>query len=241
MFRVLAVVSVAVVGCSSTPDEGGQWVSTTEAPNVVNLTDGSSMCTGAKVGARVFLTARHCDFRIGALDISHADGEDSVTVKVEDLVTAPAEASMTAYDLAFFVVDRDTPSFPPAQFRVAPRAFPRPAIGFGLGCNEDKLRRFTLRTIPDAEFVQLYPALRAETAPIARFDGPDGACEGDSGAPLFDDEGVIVGVVSRRRGDTPEDARTIVAAKTDAWMADLLRTVRVEREHPAWRDLQLRD
>lgn len=239
LLKNAVVIAVALIGCSSTPDEGGQWVTSADAPYAVHMSTATTTCSGAKVGARVFVTARHCGFNFGALRISRADGEHSVALTVEDFVTAPEDASLKAYDLAFLVVDRDTPMFSHAPFRVTPRAFPRPVRGFGFGCDDEQLRRLTLRTIPDDEFARLYPTLDAATAPIARFDGPDGVCEGDSGGPLVDDEGAIVGVLSRYRGDSPEDARIIVAAKTNASMAALLRTARAQREHPAWRDLQL--
>lgn len=244
MLRWIGVaLCLAFPACSDAPEQGGEWVENADAPFVITITDATGRCTGAKVGPRVFVTARHCAFGVGPLQLSHANGENAVTVTAADFVTAPEDSSMTAYDLAFFVVDRDTPTFAVAPFRVTPRAFPRPVKGFGFGCDGAKLRRFTLTTIPDDSFAQLYPQLvdGAATAPIARFDGPDGICDGDSGGPLVDDAGVVLGVVSRVRGFTGDDARIVVAAKTNAAMAALLRATRADRAHPGWRDLALVD
>jgi Trypsin len=202
------------------------------APQVVLFQTSLGNCTATKVGPRVFLTAHHCIDK-AARQATLEQDDKSYAVIVEGFASAPPSVTKSVYDFAFVFLDRDTPSIPAAPVRVAVGAPLERQRALGFGCS-DELREYNLDPASQGEFEAYARAVgvkepgRHEDAPITVFRG-DKACDGDSGGPILNAGGEIIGLVFGGNETLGWEDQAI-GLKWDAPLNDLFAAFRASPE-----------
>ncbi len=170
-------------------------------------------CSGAKIGARRFLTAGHCNGMVNAvaggasISVSNAlDGSSPTTLGVSRFYFHPsflANAIDVTFDASVVNVLADTPSIPTLPLDTVALTDGTLATFTGYGCNEANptntpfKRTLQLRTLSLAQW-QAEDPTNANSVGVFVHDylfngGPTGAspptfkslCPGDSGGPLL--------------------------------------------------------
>lgn len=164
----------------------------------------SAFCSGAVLSRRIVLTSAHCvaslaDTRVHFVTASGAPAlvEPARIERHPDFRPDAVERRRVSIDLALVETKEDLPSsFVPVE--LAPQTPPRIGDGVtiaGYGQREDgatgRLGALALVLRAPLSTVLMWLA-----APIP----PGGACDGDSGAPAFDAQGRLAGVVAYAEG-----------------------------------------
>ncbi len=194
----VAWVLSSVLGCSPLSPPVS-----TDAILVDVRRDGERICRGTVLSPRVVLTAAHCvdDLEIASLDVRWGDQSHAVRRVVSRAETAQTVDEAHGVDLAVLVVEG---AMVGAADVVVGRLNERESSFVARG---DGWRRLTVLSVEDRAFYS------------------EGAtCGGDSGAPVLDGDGELVGVASWRTPG-PCDSGTSVFTRAD-WHREWIREMR---------------
>lgn len=209
-------------GGSSSSIINGSASSSADDDAVALLWMGNSFCTGTLIAPNLLLTARHCVSEPGAgqaeCEPFGADkAPSSMTVSLGEHPSSRSpvasgtrlfvegKSTICGQDIALVLLDRDVPNVKPKQVRLtAPAAGELvTAIGYGQDENEATTGR---RMRGNIAIEAVGPASRTATAngqsagvqvPANDFMTGESVCHGDSGGPLFDAKGLVLGTTSR--------------------------------------------
>lgn len=227
-------LSVAALGCSDaedadtydgTQDEiiGGQPYDGDPA-TLYMMEQGRFSCTASLIAPRVVLTARHClppGGRTSGLSVGtgpRADGSN-VYARVSSVRTPPGVgSSIENSDIAILILDRAGSLTPYRPSFNAPRVG-ESIVGIGYGQTNGTRRGLpagrkyrgtgTIGSLSARELVTARPL----------------PCYGDSGGPLFNAGGEVIGVVSRGTASTCEGGRGVYT-RVDAFRAFIEQAIR---------------
>jgi hypothetical protein len=179
-----------------------------------------ALCTATLLAPNLLLTARHCvspapheSVECGAAELGEpfpastfiatndAEPTDDSRVFTAARVEVPEEGTDTCgYDIALVVLKQNVapsvalPAVPRIDRQVAPGES-YTAVGYGVDSSgESSGRRMQLRGLS----ITCEPgACNTDVVKATEFMGEKGVCSGDSGGPALDQDGKVVGVVSR--------------------------------------------
>ena len=184
---------------------------------------GSGYCSGVVVARNAVLTAAHCvraaaDMRVHFKDVSGAP----VLLDVTSVTRHPGYASdavakrARSVDLAIVFTQAALPDgFVPAQLASASTAIGSPftIAGFGIANEQNATTGGVLRATD--------VSLRAPISTLLLWlSGEGGACTGDSGGPVLDPQGTVVGVIAYAEGSSGRACGTLTQAVRTAPFAD---------------------
>lgn len=178
-FLALAFLGFANGCAASPPPRPPRWQDRVDVTSAVYLEGPNGRCSGVAIDDHLVLTAKHCTDGTGMTVAVPSPGDDPRRVVHVD--------AFEDRDLAIVVVDG-------APMRVqAPIALKMPAegdvaFGAGFGCYET---------------LAVYPGLYVGVRPSGGDAYAMGVCAGDSGGPVFNENGELVGILSARGTNAP--------------------------------------
>jgi MYXO-CTERM domain-containing protein len=247
----LGTASSAVIKGTSSP---------ASQDSVVMLQFGEGFCSGTLIAPNVVLTARHCVTNLaqdqcGTFQGDIAPATLGVAVGATSTETSPAVAHAKKYfyvqnakdlcgpyDIALIVLDKEIAGAKTSPVRSAPVTVGETFVAVGYGEDENK-QVSVRRQRTGVQALAVGPATKtfapADGAapydyevPLGEFVVSEAVCHGDSGGPLFDKDGRVVGVTSR--GTDPND---VCVARPDIFSAvaqhmDIVDAALKEAGHP---------
>ena len=203
----ILVIAPRIVG-------GGPSPSSQDATVLLRIGDVTT-CTGTLIASNLVLTARHCIRDDASVEIAvGTDAREAEPIAVGTEVFLP-ESHAEGDDIAIVALDRRVRDITPAIVRTTRPEIGERAVAVGYGENGDgevpELRKQRTSIRIDA----LGPAVveyETSTGSPIRVDLADkmiatgeSTCFGDSGGPLFDEHGRVIGVTSSGVDDECRD------------------------------------
>ena len=218
-------VSVSVVEDSEPRIVGGTQ-SDSSQDSTVYLNMGDEFCSGVMIAPNLLITARHCvetmndnagdcgeyikdnvpsDMRISL----GSDAPDEAVVARGKAFFHDTEVSMCSHDIALVQLDRAIPGAMLSPIRFAPvlkAETDMVAVGYGSTDNNNtlpdgRLQRGGISVQGTADTTYTYTTKKGTNFTVVvspgEFATGESTCFGDSGGPIFDKDGNIVGVTSR--------------------------------------------
>ncbi len=181
---VLVLALLGVQGCASAPPAPADLSDVDRVPyaSAVYLRMGNERCSGVAIDTHHILTARHCVDGHAAFEVTAFPGE-----------TAPAELVHTYADRDAALLRTSMRLTAVAKVADAPPTAGDLLVIAGFGCLETNLfvtAGVYLGTFSDTNNLMIAAAV----------------CGGDSGGPVFNRSGEVVGLVSARGVDLPVTA-----------------------------------
>jgi secreted trypsin-like serine protease len=218
------------------PIVGGSPSTTAQDATVMLSDNGQFSCTGTLIAPNLVLTARHCIATLneeqGNCGTVISDGQPSaqgVSIGVNATAAArvargtkfyvPASKDMCGTDIALIQLDKDIPNARIAKVRFTPLTVGETTTAVGYGDNgngADTPGRYQRTGVKIEGIGPQSGSYRTKTGqtltytiPSGDFSTSESTCFGDSGGPLFDAQGRIVGVTSRGIDDSCLDRPSI--------------------------------
>jgi MYXO-CTERM domain-containing protein len=199
----------------------GGTVSTAAEDAAVMLVLPEMICTGSLIAPNLVLTARHCVSRAGKTECSPFGepmnpGKISVRRGVSAApeqpelalgkrITVPTTSNMCSFDVALLELDRSLEGpLAPLRFSALQEGEAATAVGYGVDETDQPLAQRMQRTTtvlgvgpkPLAYTTQEQRAVNYDI-PVGDVATGEATCYGDSGGPLFDARGRVIGITSR--------------------------------------------
>ena len=206
-------------------------VSTTARDSVIFLMNGQdSSCSGTLIAPNLVLTARHCvaepQGEKECTNYGTTTSPDQMTIKVGvsagwetgtvvakgAKIFSPTTDNSCGFDVALIQLDQDVPNakISPVRFTALQPNEKVTAVGYGVDENENELPQRMERATTILGVGPAKVPYKMKDGTTFNYDAPAGdvvtgesTCEGDSGGPLFDQNGAVVAMTSRGPMDGP--------------------------------------
>ena len=209
---------------------GGSLSTSAQDATVLVVEAGMPSCTGVLVAPNLVLTARHCVTYYnessecgaplgGELAPSLLTVAIGVYASPQSLVAratrlfVPAAQDLCSDDIALVALDNDVKGITPAKVRFGPLAVDEitTAVGYG-NQGAGRRQRADVKVLALGPAAASYTTRNGQTLPMNlpanEIATTESTCYGDSGGPLLDSLGQIVGVASRGLDDLCVDRPT---------------------------------